>query len=61
MLSGHGLVNRTTGSFDPPLSAYRILSPSIERNAGVIEVAREVLMTTPFEPSRSVLGVPSSL
>jgi hypothetical protein len=49
MLSGQGLVNSTTGSFEPPLSAYLILSPSIVRNCGSIEVVCEAVMTTPFE------------
>src|SRR5689334_4054668 len=47
MLSGQGLVNSTTGFWSPALSAYRILSPSIVRNRGSIEVVCDVLMTAP--------------
>ena len=49
MLSGHGLVSSIIGPSEPPLSAYRILSPSIVRNCGSIDVVCEVVMTVPFE------------
>ena len=38
LLSGQGLVSKSTGPFDPPLSAHRILRPSTSRNPGSIEV-----------------------
>jgi len=44
MLSGHGLVNSTVGPCEPPLSAYRIVSPSNVRSCGSIEAVREVVI-----------------
>jgi hypothetical protein len=40
-LSGQGLVSSSAGYWEPPLSAYRILTPSTVRNwtCGVIVVA----------------------
>jgi hypothetical protein len=49
MLSGHGLVNNTTGSFGPALSAYLIFNPSIVRNCGSIDVVFEVVITVPSD------------
>src|SRR5262245_34527841 len=46
-LSGQGLVSSTAGSCAPPLSAYRIHSPSIVRNCALIDVFSEVLIETP--------------
>src|SRR5262245_45609074 len=64
-LSGQGLVSSTVGSLEPPLSAYRIRSPSIVRNCGLIDVVSEVLMETPCsQPAchlRQLLGDPYSL
>jgi len=54
-LSGQGLVSSTTGSCEPPLSAYRILSPSIVRNCGLIDVVSEVFIETPFLTSVDAL------
>ena len=51
-LSGHGLVSSSVRSCGPPLSAYRILTPSITRNCGVIDAVSEVFKTTPSEPRR---------
>ena len=47
-LSGQGLVSRTVDSCVPPLSAYRILSPSIDLNSGSIDVVNGVLVETPL-------------
>ena len=47
-LSGQGLVSSTIGSCEPPLSAYRIFSPSIVRNCGSIDAVSEVVMTAPL-------------
>ena len=44
MLSGHGLVSTSTGSFEVPLSAQRILNPSMSRNCGSIEVGELVIV-----------------
>src|SRR5262245_50554820 len=47
MLSGQGLVNSITGSSGPPLSAYRILSPSIVRNCASIDAVGDEFITLP--------------
>jgi len=52
-LSVQGLVSSTAGSCEPPQSAYRILSPSIVRNCGLIDVFSEVLMETPSDTKSS--------
>src|SRR5262245_24678957 len=49
-LSGQGLVSSIAGSCAPPLAAYRILSPSIVRNCGLIDVFNKVFMETPWLP-----------
>src|SRR5262245_34723595 len=46
MLSGHGLVSSITGSSTPPLTAYRIVSPSIVRCCGSIALVCEEVMTS---------------
>ena len=42
MLSGQGLVSNTVCSPAPPLSAYRIFSPSMIRNLGSIRAVNDV-------------------
>src|SRR5215468_3712223 len=57
MLSGQGLVRRITGSFEPPLSAHRMFSPSIVRNCGSMAAVGEDVMTTPLSFLRCVCGI----
>jgi hypothetical protein len=50
-LSGQGLVSTTVGPCEPPpLSAYRIFTPSIVRNCGVIDAADELVPAVPPPP-----------
>jgi hypothetical protein len=42
--TGQGLVSRTVRPYEPPLSALRILSPSIVWNCGLINAISGVLM-----------------
>ena len=57
-LSGHGLVNRTVGSCEPPLSAYRTRSPPIVRKPAcrVAAVAMQQSFTigSSFEPANTL-------
>ena len=54
-LSGQGLVSSIIGSCGPPLSAYRICTPSIIRNWGLIAAVSEVFMANSFRVWLSAL------